>query len=246
VRLAELIDVRDGPGLSVGVIGADLLHLGDEVDALATAGVELLHVDVIDGVFCPGLTAGSPLVRALPGSFAIDVHLMVDEPLEKVDAYLDAGARILSFHVESTRHPHRVLQRLAGRGVVRGVALNPGTPLAAIEPLLDELELVLILAVNPGWPGQSFIPATASRLAQARTLVAGREIALGVDGGVTRDNARYVASLGADLIVAGSAVFDGDDPTDNARFMLRATGSALTTQSPRPARAAVNEEEFDG
>ena len=237
-----------GPALSVGINGADLLHLADDLGRLSHAGVELLHVDVMDGVFCPPMTVGPPFVAALPGDFIVDVHLMIDDPVEKVDAYLNAGARILTFHVEATHHPHRVLQQLAGREIVRGVALNPGTPIGAIEPLLGELDYVLILAVNPGWSGQSFIQSTVARLQQARDLTDGRQIALGIDGGVTRQNAGWVASLKSDLIVAGSAVFAGDDLTDSARSMLEATGSASGIQSlTQPATTARStEEEIDG
>jgi ribulose-phosphate 3-epimerase len=218
--------------LSVGVLSADLLNLGDDLERLADAGVRRLHVDVMDGIFCPQMTVGPAFVAVLPERFEIDVHLMIDEPLEKVDAYVEAGARMVTFHVEATRHPHRVLQRLAGRGVERGIALNPGTPISAIEPLLDELELVLLLAVNPGWSGQSFIPATAERICAARQLIAGRRIGVGVDGGVTRENASFVASLGADVIVAGSAVFAGGDLTDNARSLVTATRGAIEMGSP--------------
>jgi ribulose-phosphate 3-epimerase len=218
------------PVVSVGMLTADWLALGSELKLLETAGAKLLHFDVMDGVFCPMTTVGPPVVKALPERFVKDVHLMVDEPLEKVRAYVDAGAGIVTFHIEATRHPHRVLQSLAGTGVVRGVALNPGTPLAAVEPLLDELELLLVLAVNPGWGGQSFIPSTEHRLAQARELVAGQEIVLAVDGGITRANVEHVASLGVDLIVTGSAVFDGVAPAENARSMLAATRSARRSQ----------------
>ena len=218
--------VERGPRLSVGVLTADLLRLGEELEALDAAGIELAHVDVMDGVFCPLTTVGPPFVAALPDRFVKDVHLMVDEPLEKVQTYVDAGAGILTFHVESTRHPHRVLQSLAETGVVRGIAVNPGTPLAAVEPLLDELELVHVLAVNPGWGGQTFIAATERRLAEARELLAGREIVVAVDGGITKANVEWVASLGVDLIVTGSAVYDGVAPAQNALVMLEAVARA--------------------
>jgi len=223
---------RVGPTLSAGILGADLLHMTNDLDRLEEAGIRLLHVDVMDGVFCPQMTVGPAFVAALATRFAVDAHLMIDEPLEKVDAYVEAGAHIVTFHVEATRHPHRVLQRLAGRGVTRGIALNPGTPIGAVEPLLDELELVLLLAVNPGWPGQTFIPATAARLAAVRELIADRELLVGVDGGVTRENARAVASMGADVVVAGSALFAGGDLTANARLLLTATGDARNIVSP--------------
>ncbi len=137
---------------------------------------------------------------------------MVDEPVDKVQAYVDAGAGIITCHAESTKHPHRLLQSLEGTGVIRGLAVNPGTPLQAIEPLLDDLELILLLAINPGWSGQKFIPATARRLAATRELIAGREVVLGVDGGVTKANIEHVAALHPDLVVSGSAIFDGIDP----------------------------------
>jgi len=218
--------LRRGPHVSVGMLTADLLRLGEELEAIGDAGVELVHVDVMDGVFCPQTTVGPPVVRAIPESFVKDVHLMVDEPLEKVADYVAAGAGIITFHVESTRHPHRVLQSLAGTGVARGIALNPGTPLGAVEPLLDELELLLVLAVNPGWSGQQFIPATERKLHHARELIGDREIALAVDGGITKENAEHVASLGVDVVVTGSAVFDGVAPADNARRMLDAVRGA--------------------
>lgn len=212
--------LRDGPHLSVGILTADLLRLGDEIAAVRDAGVELVHVDVMDGVFCPQTTVGPPVVRAIPECFVKDVHLMIDEPLEKVTEYVAAGAGILTFHVESTRNPHRVLQRLADTGVVRGIALNPGTPLEHVEPLLAELELLLVLAVEPGRSGQRFVPATEQKLAEARAMIGGREIALAVDGGITKENVEQVAALGVDVIVAGSAVFDGHSPTENARLMV--------------------------
>ena len=214
--------LADAPQLSVGILTADLLQLGRELEALDQAEIQIAHVDVMDGVFCPPLTVGAAFVKAIPERFVKDVHLMVVEPVDKVAAYVDAGAGILTFHLESTRHPHRVLQSLVGSGVVRGVALNPGTPLAAVAPLLDELELLLLLAVDPGWGGQSFIPSTERRLAEARSLVGDRELVIAVDGGITKANVEYVASLGPDLIVTGSAVYDGRAPSDNARAMREA------------------------
>lgn len=208
------------PSLSVGVMSADLLRLGEEIDEVVSAGVRLAHVDVIDGVFCPGLSAGAGLVAAVSRSAVPDVHLMVADPLAAVEEHVAAGAGVVTFHLEATRHPHRVLQSLAGRGVVRGVALNPGTPVAALEPLMDELELVLLLAVNPGWPGQSQIETTPQRLEQVRALAGSRRVAVGIDGGVTRANIGRIAALDPDLIVAGSAVFSGNGPAAAARELL--------------------------
>jgi ribulose-phosphate 3-epimerase len=225
------------PLLSVGILTADLLHLDDELDSMDEAGVELIHIDVMDGAFCPPLTVGAPVVKAIPDHFVKDVHLMVDEPLGKIEALLEAGAGIVTFQVESTRHPHRVLQYLADSGVLRGVAVNPGTPLSAVEPLMDELELLLVLAVNPGWPGQTFLAGTDLRLADARAFAGDRAVVIGVDGGITRDNVAHVAALGPDLVVAGSAVFDGATPADNARTLLDAIRGAAGGNADK-ARAA--------
>ena len=216
----QLLD--GGPTISVGMLTADLLRLGEELAILEQAGASVVHVDVMDGVFCPQLTVGPPIVKAIPDSFIKDCHLMIDEPLTKVDSFLDAGADIVTFHLESTIHPHRVLQSLAGTGVIRGIALNPGTPVASVASLLDELELIFLLAINPGWSGQKFLASTEDKLAEARDLIADREILLEVDGGITKANIDHIATLGADLVVSGSAIYDGVAPLDNARFMLEA------------------------
>jgi ribulose-phosphate 3-epimerase len=220
------------PTLSVGILTADLLSLGSELALLERAGIGVAHVDVMDGCFCPMMTVGPPIVRAMKTRMLKDVHLMIDEPLSKVGDFVAAGADIVTVHVESSAHVHRVLQQLGAmanandpaRGLVRGVALNPGTPVEAVEPLLDQAELVLLLAVNPGWGGQRFIPATLDRLARVKEMVAraARRILVGVDGGITRQNVAEVARAGADLIVTGSAVFDGKAAAANAAVMLEA------------------------
>jgi ribulose-phosphate 3-epimerase len=216
----QLLD--GGPTISVGMLTADLLRLGQELAVLEQAGANVVHVDVMDGVFCPQFTVGPPIVKAIPDSFVKDCHLMIDDPLTKVQSFVEAGASIITCHVESTRHPHRVLQSLGGSGVIRGIALNPGTPLEVLEPLLDELELIFLLAINPGWGGQKFLPSTERRLAAVRKMIGDREILLEVDGGITKANIEHVATLGANLIVSGSAIYDGVAPLDNARFMLEA------------------------
>jgi ribulose-phosphate 3-epimerase len=225
-----------GPRLTVGMLTADLAHLGDEMAILERAGVELVHVDVMDGVFCPMLTVGPPIVASIRTPILKDVHLMIDDPLSKIDAFVAAGADCITFHVEGSAQPHRVLHALGSatnandpdRGIVRGVAVNPSTPIEVVEPLLDDLEYVLVLAVDPGWGGQAFQPATERRLERARRLIAstGRRILLGVDGGVTRDNIARIAALGVDVVVSGSAIFDGRAAGDNAAAMLGLVGSA--------------------
>jgi ribulose-phosphate 3-epimerase len=231
-NLERLLSLR--PAVSVGLLTADLLSLGSELSVLERAGIGVAHVDVMDGVFTPVMTVGPPFVKALRTPLLKDVHLMIRDPLATLADYVAAGADMVTVHQESCTHIHRVLQALGGmahaadpaRGIVRGVALNPGTPLEAVEPLLGEMDMLLLLAVNPGWGGQKFIPATFDRMARAKELIAasGRSIVLGVDGGVTRQNVAAIAAAGAELIVTGSAVFDGKAAADNAAFMLRAVG----------------------
>lgn len=218
------------PTISVGVLTADLMNLAEELEQLEDTGVGILHFDVMDGCFVPMMTVGPPYIKGLKTRLLKDVHLMIEDPVDKLDAYVAAGADILTVHLESCVHIHRVFQQLASatnandasRGIVRGVALNPGTPVAAIEPLLDELEMVTLVAINPGWGGQSFVSNTFGRVAQVRELAAGagREILIAVDGGITKANIGGVARCRADLVVTGSAVFDGKAPAANARFML--------------------------
>ncbi|MGO8787717.1 MAG: ribulose-phosphate 3-epimerase [Terriglobia bacterium] len=224
------------PTVSVGVVTANLLCLGSEIALLERTGAKLAHVDVMDGCFCPMMTVGPPFIKAIKTSLLKDVHLMIEEPLEKVAEYIAVGSDIVTIHPEACSNVHRVLQKLgtltnandAERGIVRGVALNPGTPLETLEPLLDELEYISLLAVNPGWGGQKYIPSTTARIARVQRMIAdsGKNIILGVDGGITKANIAEVAATGADVIVAGSAVFDGKAPEANAHFVLDAVAAA--------------------
>ncbi len=225
------------PLLSVGVLTADLMSLGSELKLIENTGVKLLHVDVMDGCFCPMMTVGPVFIKAIKTPLFKDIHLMIDEPLNRLESYVAAGADMLTVHVESSRHIHRALQALGkmtnanepARGILRGIALNPGTPLEVITPLMDELEMVFLLAVNPGWSGQKFIPSTRSRLGRLKQMVrdAKKNILVGVDGGITRNNIVDVAQMEADIIVAGSAVFDGKAPAENAKFMLENIAKAV-------------------
>lgn len=227
---------EQAPALSVGILTADLLSLGSELRLLEEVGAKLVHIDVMDGVYCPRMTAGPPLIKALKTPLLKDVHLMIDEPLGKVAEYVAAGADIITFHPDASAHPHRVLQEIGkmenandpSRGLIRGVALNPGTPLTVLEPLLSEVEMVLLLAVNPGWSGQRFAQSTFGRIEKVKELVrnSARQILVCVDGGITRNNIAEVARTRVDLVVAGSAIFDGKAPRENARFMLSAVSAA--------------------
>lgn len=221
-----------GPTVSVGMLTADLGNLAHDIAVLEGTGVGVVHFDVMDGCFCPMTTIGPPIVKAVQTSMLKDVHLMIEAPLHKVADYVAAGADIVTVHVEADRYVRRVLVELGSmanandpaRGIVRGVALLPGTPVAALEPVIDLVDYVMILAVDPGWGGQKFGSPTPERVAEVQSLIAtsGRDILVGVDGGVTKANIGEVAATGADLIVTGSAVFDGVDPDTNARLMLDA------------------------
>jgi ribulose-phosphate 3-epimerase len=177
------------------------------------------------------LTVGPPFVKAVKTAMLKDVHLMVREPLASLGDYVAAGADIVTIHPDACAHPHRVLQVLgatphrdrADRTIARGVALNPGMPVDALEPFLDDIEMVLLVAINPGWGGQAFIPATFGRIEAVRRTIAasGREILLAVDGGITRRNVGQLSGRGVDIVVTGSAVFDGD-VTANIDEMTRA------------------------
>ncbi|HTL68693.1 MAG TPA: ribulose-phosphate 3-epimerase [Lacunisphaera sp.] len=212
------------PHLSVGVVSANWMALEADLRALDEAAVKLLHFDVMDGCFCPMSTLGAALVAKVRTPLLKDVHLMIDEPLPQLEAYVAAGADIVTIHVESTRHPHRALQALGrmknvndpARGIARGLALNPGTPLEVVAPLRDELDLVLLLGISPGWGGQQLVPTTGDRLRRLRDLV-GDDVLVGVDGGITRQNASALAGTGVDIVVTGSAVFEGGAIRDNVR-----------------------------
>ncbi|MCX8053173.1 MAG: ribulose-phosphate 3-epimerase [Armatimonadetes bacterium] len=221
---------RLAPTISAGIISADLMNLSAELALVEGAGVGVVHFDVMDGVFCPMMTLGPPIIKAVRTNMLKDVHLMISNPLSKLADYVAAGADILTVHVESEpTHIHRVFQLLGSmtnsndpaRGIVRGVALNPGTPVEAIRPILDDVELVTLLGINPGWGGQKLLPSMAERVAEVRDMIDGRSILICLDGGVTRENISEIAAMGPDLVVAGSAVFDGKNAAENAKTMLK-------------------------
>lgn len=220
-----------GPRLSAGVITADLTRLGAEVGQLRGRAA-WAHVDVMDGVFCPQLTVGPAFVAAVASTgMPVDVHLMVEEPRRLLPEIAAAGPAVITVHAEATRHLHRTMAEmtaLAGdeRSFIRGVAINPGTPVQAVEPVLWLADLVLVLAVSPGWSGQAPAPNTRQRVRDVRELAAraGADVLVGVDGGVTIGNAAEIASWGIDVIVTGSAIFDrvkGFDPARNLDLLSR-------------------------
>ena len=223
------------PTISVGVMTTDMMAIGRDLSELNGTGVGILHFDVMDGVFCPSMTVGPPYIKGIKTEMLKDVHLMICEPLAKIADYVAAGADIITVHVESEpTHIHRIFQSLGkmtnandpDRGIVRGVAINPGTPVNIIEPLLDDIDMITLLAINPGWGGQKFIPNTTERASQIKSMIGSRDILLCIDGGITQTNIAEIATIGADIIVTGSAVFDGKTPHQNAISMMNIVRSA--------------------
>lgn len=195
------------------LLSADFLHLDQDIESIR--GCDFLHIDVMDGDFVPNITFGPGLVRALSKvGIPQDVHLMISSPSRHVDAFIDAGAAIVTIHAEADVHLHRTLSYLRKRGVKAGVSLNPSTPVSALEHVWDELDLVLIMTVNPGFGGQAFIPGGLAKIAQCRKILEAKgrsDVLLEVDGGVDLKTAPQVVAAGANLLVSGSALFSAPD-----------------------------------
>ena len=223
--------------IAPSILSADFARLGDAVAAAERGGADLIHVDVMDGHFVPNITIGVPVVKSLKriATVPLDVHLMIEDPDRFIDAFADAGAAMISVHVEALRHLHRTVHAIKALGVKAGVVINPGTPVVALNEIAGDVDFILVMSVNPGFGGQTFIPRSESKLREVRALLdaAGNPAPVEIDGGVDQHNIARVVAAGARIVVAGSAVFNTPDPERATRELKAAALGALTSPVTR-------------
>ncbi len=213
------------PRIAPSILSADFARIGDAVKMAEEAGADMIHVDIMDGHFVPNLTLGPRLVASLRKitGLPLHVHLMVENPRSFVPLFHEAGADAISIHLEATVHPNKDLTQIRELGRQAGLALNPGTPIHLMDEVLDEVDFILLMSVNPGWGGQSFIPSSLAKIRNLKAMLrrAKRDIPIAVDGGITLDNFEELIRAGTDIVISGSAIFDAADPTGAIREMKR-------------------------
>jgi ribulose-phosphate 3-epimerase len=213
--------------IAPSILSADFTRLGEEIAAAERGGATVVHVDVMDGHFVPNITVGLPVVRSLARAtkLPLDTHLMISEPGLYAEQFVEAGARMVSVHVEADPHIHRTLSGIRKRGAQAGVVINPATPLSALDEALQFADYVLVMSVNPGFGGQQFIPTSIEKVRRLKRMIdeRGLKVRIEIDGGIDRQNIAEVASAGAEIMVAGTAVFGGGDPANAVRELLSAS-----------------------
>ena len=209
--------------LSPSILSADYTILGEQIKKMDEAGAQYVHIDVMDGQFVPSISIGLPVIKTIRKCTdrIFDVHLMIEEPIRYIDEFADAGADIITVHAESCKHLDRTIDAIKEKGIIAGVALNPATPLSAIEYVLPKVDMVLVMTVNPGFGGQKLIPYTVDKVRDLKKLIqsTGNKVDIEVDGGINLNNVREVMEAGANIIVAGSAVFNGDIENNVKSFL---------------------------
>jgi ribulose-phosphate 3-epimerase len=220
--------------IAPSILSADFARLGEAVAAAERGGADLIHVDVMDGHFVPNITIGVPVVKSLKriATVPLDVHLMIENADRYIDAFAEAGAGMISVHVEALTHVHRTVQAIKAHGVKAGVVINPGTPVVAINEIAGDVDFVLVMSVNPGFGGQTFIPRSESKLGEVRALLdaAGNPAPIEIDGGVDQHNIARLVAAGARIFVAGSAIFNTPDPERATRELKAAALGAAAVR----------------